>query len=378
MTYEEIDRMRLSGEAISLDLTITLLSLEQENICINDLVPLRLATCSNSLPSAVDIPITDLSGIPIGSLCKSAGVSLNPSAFTLSQFVAYLIDSNPSSAAGEYIFKYDYVVLQKEHLDMYLEKMKHSAPIWGGFVHEDRQAALPPRVNATVTSIIAVPTICLPTSIHERLAMRSVASATPSERYLQLYHQLELLFDWVVVQNIRALSTDLLGVGRALSAYASGDLDRLTSLMTNHLTSTDTIVAVLEGMKEHEAEAENIFQKYSKAGNPFKENWAKWIECLRDGAPSETRMKLIKPLGVRDTDSHNRLIIRATAYFIYRVRCCIAHSKIGEYVLRDTDEEFVVQFGEPLLRAVLVELLSHHEIIKYADNRLVPELLPAL
>ena len=55
--------------------------------------------------------------------------------------------------------------------------------------------------------------------------------------------------------------------------------------------------------------------------------------------------------------TNNRmLIINIATYWIYRVRSSIAHSRIGEYVMSTSDEEFVVEIAEPLLRSVLVQV----------------------
>lgn len=42
----------------------------------------------------------------------------------------------------------------------------------------------------------------------------------------------------------------------------------------------------------------------------------------------------------------------------YNVRCCTAHNRIGEYVISNDDEGFVVEFAEPLLREVLCQIFS--------------------
>lgn len=374
MTIEQIDSIRLAGEFISPDLTISSVCEIEGVLCINDLVPLSVADCSKSLQRTLDIPIEDKTGRRIGSLCICKDRTIDPSAFTLDQYVAFLVDSQTTSPPSDYQFLHNYVVIKKEYVLMYLSTMQHSAPVWGGFVHTSRHTAIPPLVVSEECLIVASDNICLPTPVHERLAMRSVSSATPSERYLQLYHQLELLFDWVVVQDIKNLSDDLLGAGKILSGYASADLPRLNNLLTRYLLSPDSVVTKLGALRTYENEGKKIFQDYGKDGNPLKEAWTKWMNCLQDGEPTETKVKQFKI--PTDSSGYRGFIIRVTAYFIYRIRCCVAHSKIGEYVLRDTDEEFVVQFGEPLLRAVLVELLSHPKILVYSDNRLVPDLWP--
>lgn len=58
-------------------------------------------------------------------------------------------------------------------------------------------------------------------------------------------------------------------------------------------------------------------------------------------------------LNIVTEDKHSEFILRIVSYWIYRVRCSIAHNKIGEYLLSWEDEEFLVKFAEPLLLEVL-------------------------
>ncbi|WP_217361105.1 hypothetical protein [Dolichospermum sp. UHCC 0406] len=67
---------------------------------------------------------------------------------------------------------------------------------------------------------------------------------------------------------------------------------------------------------------------------------------------SNTRIK-----GISE-NNYDDLVINFSAYCIYRVRCCTAHNRIGEYVMSNDDEGFVVEFAEPLLREVLCQIFT--------------------
>jgi hypothetical protein len=60
---------------------------------------------------------------------------------------------------------------------------------------------------------------------------------------------------------------------------------------------------------------------------------------------------------------YDKLILETAAYWVFRVRCCIAHHRIGEYLLTQLDEEFVVEFAEPLLLGVLRSILSNSDFL---------------
>ncbi|NES18002.1 MAG: hypothetical protein F6K41_03525 [Symploca sp. SIO3E6] len=57
-------------------------------------------------------------------------------------------------------------------------------------------------------------------------------------------------------------------------------------------------------------------------------------------------------------NKYETIIIKIAAYWIYRVRSCIAHNRIGEYIMLPEDEEFIVEFAEPLLREVLYQVFT--------------------
>lgn len=54
-------------------------------------------------------------------------------------------------------------------------------------------------------------------------------------------------------------------------------------------------------------------------------------------------------------EKHKSFILAIATYWIYRIRCSIAHHKIGEYMMGYDDEEFVVEFAEPLLKEIILE-----------------------
>ena len=67
---------------------------------------------------------------------------------------------------------------------------------------------------------------------------------------------------------------------------------------------------------------------------------------------------LISNKANRSNEEYSKLIIDIAVYWIYRIRCSIAHNRIGEYVMSIDDEEFVVNVVEPLLKEVLIQLFK--------------------
>jgi len=60
-------------------------------------------------------------------------------------------------------------------------------------------------------------------------------------------------------------------------------------------------------------------------------------------------------LSVRTDDEYSQKICEISAYWVYRIRCSIAHNKIGEYILNYKDEEFLVNCAEPFLKEIVFQ-----------------------
>jgi hypothetical protein len=205
----------------------------------------------------------------------------------------------------------------------------------------------------------------IPTSYHSAALERAVQASHPFERYLKYYHQLELLFDWVLVKKVQSLGSDFQGMARLMSLYQSGDLPRLKNLLATYCKDAQKVHSLLMLAGSHKPTAYRIFQEYSKEGNPLSKGlkWDKMFDNLSSSySPSHASSN---NLG-QNTDAYNSLIIETAAYWIFRVRCCIAHHRIGEYLMDQNDEVFVIEFSEMLLRGILEIILSDADFLAIA------------
>jgi hypothetical protein len=48
-------------------------------------------------------------------------------------------------------------------------------------------------------------------------------------------------------------------------------------------------------------------------------------------------------------------------YWVYRIRCSIAHTKIGSHIFVSEDEEFVSSVGEKLIDSIISSVYSNAE-----------------
>ncbi len=337
---------------------------ERDDICIvDDQVPLPIIL-PTSFPVGFDVDIVDHNGQVLGWICncKTLG-QVDVNLLTNAKYAAYINEVNINSFTGDYIFSNDYAVIKNSHYDEYKTKYLKSAPVWGGFLHISPLTILHPSYKTNFTEVKAINEISLPTEHHRRSVAQSVIQAYGFERFLKLYHLLELLFDYDMVKEIQELQDDLYGIGKILENYAREELWRLKTLLKKRCLSDALFQNEMEthlnriGQKqEYLDKSIEIFYRYGKDGNPIKEE-SKFSNLMKAGGFSEANARSVG-ITINADRTYKMLIIDTGAYWIYRIRCCVAHNRIGEYVITDNDEEFVVECMEPLMRSLLCQAFS--------------------
>jgi hypothetical protein len=333
-------------------------------LCVNGLVPVPLTGVSGSygVPAGgqvVDIVLLDEQQNRLGVLCLCRDLGeIDLTTITDAQYAAYLHAVPSAEYELPYHFSADYVVLDQARFIEYRDHYLTSSAIWGGFLHAS--APLIATYKHLPVAISAVRDLRFPTPFHEENSKRSVAEPYAFERFLKLYHLFELLFDWDLVQRIQQLGNDLLGVGKLLAEYERNELDRLKDILSVRCTDYDPICSCLEAVGNYRPTAKLMFFTYGKGGNAFPgQDGEKKFDALLDlGAFTEANARAAKVQGVNSTETFQRFAIHCAAYWVYRVRCSIAHNRIGEYVITSADEEFIVQFAEPLIRELLTQALK--------------------
>lgn len=296
--------------------------------------------------SPIDVKSSD--GNDLGLLLLLKGQEVGSfSELSLSEFLAYLVEV-PISNLGilPYIFESDYFVASDNRGQEYREGYYDSAPIWGQFTH----APMPVIAQRTVPSIVAIDRIALPSLHHHEAFSRYVHSINPLERYLRLYHCVELLFDAVVVLKIKGLGPDIRDFSTIMADHGKSELERLKAIAKGFITDHEKLASFFPVLSNFEQIALKVFQDFSKDGNPVnpKDHNARWgrlIQKLQAGQYLNSDIDT----SIRVQEPYSDFVAKLAAYWIYRVRCSIAHSRVGEYILEDRDHAFVTEFAEPLL-----------------------------
>lgn len=330
------------------------------NVVIDGKVAIPVYAVDSSLPDNIDLEIFDETGTFIAMLCFCRQLGeIDIGALTAWQSVAYWTAIARDQYQQRFVFDCDYVVIDERYFNTYTNRMKDSAALWGGFSHDIPTVP----IKRQTSQIIAKQGIIFPTQFHKQQALHAVEASHPFDRFLKMYHQLELLFDWVIVKRIQGMGADLAGIAQVMSRYTSGDLPSLKTLLNEYLHSPDKIWSAMRAIDLHIVTATEMFQNFNKDGNPLKEsaNWKKICDALKAG---DYQNAISGALLAKDKAVANKIIYDTSAYWLFRSRCSIAHNRIGEFILTDADATFVLQFSEPLLYEVVAQVLSNPSLPK--------------
>lgn len=311
---------------------------------------------STEFDTASPMSVFDPSGDDIGTLTFTASMpSFNLATLTNDQIVAYLTEIEDVNLIGnDYKFTNNYLVIKPEHLENYLEKHFDTAPLWGRFSHLNYTGG----IYKSSVSEIHIKEISYPSTGNTSALLRqAVAQPFSAERFLKLYHVLETDFDYVMVTKLRDLdlSLDSHKMGELINSFSRNEYDRLLYLIENNIADLPALVASLDRVMMYQSKAETIFYTFGKTTNPLKD-LNNFNAICSAGGFNQTNVGANSPY--RRLPEYTNFVFKITAYWIYRVRCCIAHNKVGEYIFQPGDEAFIVEFAEPLLRTVLTQYLK--------------------
>lgn len=320
-------------------------------------LPVTRVACH--IDTQTDPEILDETGMSLGTLCLTTKLAdVEPTALTKWQYVSYLADVDAAGAGRSHVFQKDYVVLNVSHLNEYLEKYYKSAPVWGGFSH----SSIANSVSRECTTLVAKAGIVFPTRFHEMAFSRYVAASNSFERFLRLYHSLELIFDFIIMKSIQKMSDDMVGFGAISRAHGRTEIDRLKYILVGYCDDWESIAAKFAPVAGFEAVAKEIFQDHAKEGNPIQpQKWQKMVDSCRAGQTTQADFTAAKLCDANHP--YALLVSNIAAYWIYRVRSSIAHSRISEFLFEGSDEDFIVDFAEGVLAEVVTQVFSNSKLL---------------
>lgn len=312
------------------------------------------------------IPVSNDYGIQYGILCIVSGCSIDLSSMTDYEYCAYLYEVEKESYALPYNIKNNYFILNIEYYEDYFKTYMKSAPLWGGFIHSEGDI-YKKNLKSNILAIKAVANLEFPTKFHTENCFRSVLEPYAFERFLKLYHLFELVFDYDLVECIKQLDSDLQGIGKLLANYNMKEYERLKNIFKRKISNINSVADKLNNLYLEQGyidKAIEIFLEYGKDANPIKaENKLLSFRDLLNNKMDFTidnfqAQDIVTDKILKAQEEYKNIIIDLASYFIYRIRCSIAHNRIGEYVMIIDDESFVKDFAEPLIKEVLLQCFT--------------------
>jgi len=333
------------------------LSEDATYINIDDYIVHKIELLNNSFDKLNNTPIF-LNGVSIGDIFYLKDEKLEISQMSSFQFYAFLSECNSTDLIlGEYIFQFNYLLIHRDFIDEFHYHYSSSSAIWGGFKLSDSSNSIS-YYKKTVTSINIPFELKELNTFAKDSVYRALDQKHAFERFLKLYHLLELEFDNSLIQKIKSLNiqTDSNQIGSLLNEYNRNEIERLTDLICNNCTDITSLANKLNLIKNHISLGEEIFIKFGKTKNStfFLNDPVKFNDLLGDPGCFLDTVAVQNKASVRPQD-YDKFIHTITAYWIYRIRCSIAHFKIGEFILTRDKEEFIVEFAEPLINEVLIQ-----------------------
>lgn len=331
-------------------------------LSVDGFIALIIVTVSSEYDTSTPLEVFDSSGASIGFLTFTKSIS----AFDIAQLpsmqlAAYLteIDLNLAILGDDYRFSYNYLVLEENKLSNYINNYFATAPLWGRFCHPP---VTTPHYKNSNPKIIASQLNFSKSTFAESTIIQAINPPSPPERFLKLYHVLESDFDYIIAKKLQniTLSNSSNLLGELINSFGNSEYDRLSFMLEESIIDIPALVASINTVLLHQTKAETIFYTFNKPTNPLKELAHFKLLCSKGGFDQANFSGLTSALNAIPGNSniYRIFIIKLTAYWIYRVRCCIAHKKIGEYMIQVSDEDLLVEFAEPLMREVLRQYLS--------------------
>lgn len=327
---------------------------------VDQYVAIPVEWISEAYPRNEIFRVEDGSGVELGWLLSTKGYEYSYSVAS-KQFVAAFLrdarfdevfDGYGALQMEAYRFKSHYFVVSAINYARYNTSFRKGSGVWGGFLHIEE---CPPMgaLGAWSGVIRASSDVALPGNQHLDALRFGLRASSSLDRFLHFYHLLEIGFDLSVVDELRALGPDLRGVGKLISKISQKELERLIYLLRKKCGSgarfyEDRLREVFSDSAYHDRLMEMLFD-YDKEGNPFKDQRAKFLRAAASGFSATS----IASEKLNWSDDN---VSKMLGYVVYRFRCCIAHTRIGEHILGADDEEFVFKIGEPLIRSILLEL----------------------
>lgn len=361
-------------------LGVTILEEIEDDVICSEYVAFEVTSVASYMRNNEHMDIFDEEGNEMAYLIignyKSIEIQ-SSSNWLVATVLYYLLRDQLDNGAEDVVIRPDFessyaiedrslIFVKLEQIENFERDYKQGCEIWGNFslarVHKTQAE--------TATGITARPNVKLPTQEHKIKAYYAVTSENAFTRFLNKYHIIELLFNYQLVARLRVARSDISEFRDIMESYSSGkEIESLKNIICNYVNDTSTLIEKIYKFSNFKGICEKIFQQSNKESNLLKanENWEAFWNALsaqklqRVDVAADKQYKFSSGKEKSDGEYKN-VMCTIVAYWIYRIRCSIAHNKISEFIFSDSDEDFIFEAAEPLLDEVLVQLLANQDL----------------
>lgn len=329
--------------------------IEFHRVSIDNKIALPIL-CSDSFDRSNEILVeyepTSRKGASIGTIKFLKGVKREYNSLPDEERICFYTDYEEELIVDQtHTFKYDYLLIETKYFTTYRRKYKKTSPLWGGFFHIEDKPEIKFDKKKTTSIIYIKKGLKISNSIYKDNLFLSINEPNPFNRFLKLYHLLELQFDLHTAEKIKLLveqGNKEREISTKLKEYTREEIKRLQSIVFERCNQVDQLVVKMNIIKRFETKADKIFYEYGRQSNPLKKQHFEKIMKSADLFKKDSFDRI-------GTFRYEEVLASICAYWIYRVRSSIAHNKFGEYIMDKNDEEFIVEFAEPLLKEVVTQ-----------------------
>ena len=165
--------------------------------------------------------------------------------------------------------------MKQENITEYIAKYKNSSPIWGSFFHIEDQPSIEFNNKASISFVDLIGDIQIDNPVYFENLYLSINEPNPINRFLKLYHLLELQFDLhtaVIIRNLLNEGGKEKEISSKLRDYTRDEDERLESLIKERCKNLPGLTLYLNAVKNFVPEAITIFYEYGKTKNPSQTN----------------------------------------------------------------------------------------------------------
>lgn len=341
-----------------------------DNMLVIEIPEVNFLISANSIENEIDLifegdVVGELNLIDKNKKMNNTS-ELNKSKLIYCIYSIYKQNFDPSNS-----FKKSFLLIKESFSERYINDYLITSSFWGGFSHVERDFIFQPSISS-----IEIPSqFNFPTTHNSDLSFWSLFSSNPLEKFLKDYHQLELLFNLIIIKKVQTISiTDLNEINNVYKDLRKSEMESLLYIFENFIDNDETYLKVIiDTFKNNETLCENFLQNYSKESNPLGDSkkWEKFklfVEkadqdnCISiDDFFHTATHKDIAFAQSGKKEEFIKNIKKINAYWIYRIRCSVAHTKLGEFIFEynQDNHEFIYKYANILIKSTILCIFSN-------------------